>query len=262
MIERPCILAGIPGSEPALAGTIRVEISGVGYTVPVPALDPDEFYYLSGDGGAFDLWKILEDALNDQLSGQSFAITHDNDGRGHINCDDEFRILGAHVDTTIDLTVFGLDNIANHPAVSGPQDYDIPRQHAFGFFPQDQPSEHPLDALPVVATGAVTVSGRSRVIKLSRSQGRHNAFGWTALDGALVRTELADADHALSVFELTWGASSSAGYPLRFYVDTTDRATFKTYRVRPEGLQDFPWSEAEETAVFWDLRFPVIRTDD
>lgn len=265
-IERPALLWALLGSNPDLAGTIRVEIGGVGYTVNMPALDPDEFYYLIGDGSSVDLIKKYEDAFNDQLSGQSFALTQNGNGQLHINCDDEFRILGGHVNTTVDLTPLGLDNVANHPAVSGSQDYDAPDKMMGNWCPIDQnQAEDDLDQLPIVAAGATTWSGKSRILKLNRIAGRERDFEWMALDGALVRDEQAAANGPYSTFEYGWNASISEGYPFRYYNDTSVRSSvsFKTYRLRLDnGPPPFPWKQTPNEVIYWDVTLKAIRTDD
>lgn len=256
----PCILAGVAGRYLS-ERTIRVEINGVGYTVQFPVLEAEDLFYLSGDGSDTDAIQILEDTLNDQLSGESFILSQDGNGHILFDCDIAFRILGAHADTTVELAIFGLDNTNNHPAVAA-DNYEVPRQHGFGFFPLEMPDGDGLDSLPLVATSAMTCTGRSRVIKLSRAAGRTRMMEWRALDAALVRDEYADDEHRLSSFETTWNAALSEGDEFRFYLDTTDRAAFKTYQIDLDRMADLPFAEAAGNALFWDVRLAVIRTDD
>lgn len=260
-IASPALLAGIHGSRLS-EKTIRLEYDGDEYTVALAELDVDDFYYVSGDGGSTDALLIIEEALDTAIPGNEFDLTVDGNGHVRFDADLSFRILGTHADTTLDLTILGLDNTtAFWPAVATAF-YVVPRQHAFGWFPIDEVSWGPLDQLPVVATGSVTISGDSRVIKLSRARGRTRPMGWDNLDGALVRSELADADHVLSTFETTWNRSISEGDPFRYYADTLARDDYKTYRVNPSLLRDEPWSEANSSALFWNVRLPAMRVDD
>jgi len=248
----------------ANTGTIRLLITGEpAEDVPFPAtgtIDLTETYYVSGDGGPTDLVKMLEDALSGNALVIDFFVTEDGEGEITINGDADFKIDGDHANTTVDLTTWGMDNSGDHPPIDD-QVYVVPRLAKGGFFPGEQPDDDPLPALPIIAGASVSLAGDTRVIKLEREIGSDLTLVWRALDAVLVRQLRATSTYAYANFERGWIESISEGHPFRYYEDATVDA-YQVYRVSPESLgPDHPWTEADEAAIFWDVKLKAIGVD-
>lgn len=274
-VEVPCILASVLGSEiagGATSGLIRVVANGVAESLPFPAapdlITLDRHYYVAGDGqadaagsalvnGRGDLLAMLEAAVLQHT--ELLALSVDQDGAGVVQFSGAnvgFRFDEDHVDTTVDMTIFGLPGSGQTPAVATVV-FDAPARHRFGFFPGHYQSEDSLDTRKVVAAVARPISGAPRTVATPLGL-PERSLGWEQLDGADVRSFYAAQGGA---FEQAFNESIYLGRPWRFYQDTAVR-TSSSYATYAQGaLDELPWKRNEQDPLVWDVRLEGVRLD-
>jgi len=96
------------------------------------------------------------------------------------------------------------------------------------------------------------------------TEGYERDLGWDALDGAIVRDDLATASGPYSTLEHAWHASISRGDPLRFYADASVRTTtsYTRYTLRPDGFEE-PWRRRQgDEFLWWDVDLRLGRIEE
>lgn len=261
-LPQPCLLWALMGSSVVigggLTGTVVVKIGGSTQTLAFPAtgsLVAATPYYV-GNGGASDLLTLLATTLATFSGGPTWAVTQDNAGHVTITAGGgtAFQILPA---STVDLTVFGLDNVATWSSASAALTGNV---HKGAWYPGFYQEVDSLDALPFVGRTSQAISGVPRTVRIATTR-KERDFGWRNLDAAVVRDPLAISGALYATFERAWEESIGYGYPFLYYPDRTVRTTtsFTTYELR-EDPKGWPWARADGDAIiFWHVDLMASR---
>jgi hypothetical protein len=270
----PCVLWGIYGDHTVLgtgSGTIRVIANGEEQTVNWGiggTIEDGTAYYVAGDGSAVDLLDILRVTLESAsweiiVLGSpvtvhpDVTVTQNGAGIVTITSDVAFSILGGDAESTVDLSIFGLNNDDTFATVDGA--IVAPVKHRGAWYPGIPVSDDTLDTMPIVGAGARTLSGTSRIVRVATAFAERDV-AWDLLDGGLVREELADEVDAPQTFEAGFVDFGADGAPLRLYPDHTVRTSesFRLYRLREEGLET-PWERATDDLLWWNVKLRMVR---
>jgi hypothetical protein len=248
-----------------------VVVNAVRETLPFPAtgaLTLDRAYYVSGDnqtdaatlGGRADLIKMLEDAVNAHSEAPALDVGFaDAQGLLQATAVKAVTIEGAHVNTDVDVSVWGLDPAGD--TILGTAATEFPYRHRRGWYPGAYQSVDSLEQVRTVGGVARPISGgRGRVVVLGQGDGDRE-LGWEVVDAHLVREALAAADGPWSALETTWEEAIKLGLPWRFYQDANTR-TSSSYTVYELGAWPdggYPWVRTRPDLAFWDVRLQAVR---
>jgi hypothetical protein len=224
-------------------------------------------YWLAGDdqadadggvGGVGDLVKMLEDTLNTNSNGRTFTVTISATNRISISVDaDEFQLLWAHANTTLDELVFGW-TAANAP---DPPDSEAtaPNQTQGAWCPEVPISEDSRDQQPIVGAVARAISGAQRASRLAVPK-KERDITFELLPSAKILSEYGPTTEPYGALETAWVESISYGRPLRLYEDASVRtaASYTLYRTRD---LESPIARAAAYKVKWDAALRLIRAD-
>lgn len=271
-VNVPCILAPFRGAElagGATAGTISVVVNAVRETLPFPAagaLTLQRCYYVAGDdladaatlGGQGDLIKMLEDAINAHGQAPALVLTQDGAGRLSATSGAAVTVEGAHANTDVDLTVWGLDNDGDH--VLGTAATDFPFRHRRGWYPGHHQSQDSREQAKLVGGIARPVNGMPWAVVLPVGP-KQRELGWMAIDPHLMLEDLAAVDAPWSALQTTWEEAIAMGMPWRFYQDTDTRtsSSFRVYELGELPRDGVPWVENGENLYFYDVRLLGVR---
>lgn len=256
-MAKPAILWALMGPTLVIGGgttgTISVTSGASTQVLTFPAtgtLGPATPYYMAGDGLANDLVTMLQASLNTFSGGPTFTVTQD--GAGHLTITasgaTQFAINPA---STVDLTVYGLDNVATWTSTLGV--LTIAANAKGGWFPGWMQEVDSLDTLPFIGGTSKTVAGVTRTVRIATTR-KERDLGWKALDGGVVRDALAPVGGLYGTYERAWEESIGYGYPFRFYPDTLNRTatTYSVYELR-EDPKGWPWTRRDDAILFWDV---------
>jgi hypothetical protein len=253
----------------AAAGTISVVVNAVREALPFPAagaLTLNRYYYVSGDGladaatlgGQGDLIAMLQAALAAHSQAPVPVLTQDGAGFVSFGAGTAITIEGAHVDTTVDLTIWGLDNLGDH--ILGPGSTPAPYKHRRGWYPGQYQAGDSRERGRIVGGVARPVQGQPRAVALPLGP-RERQLSWEVLDPHLIRTDDAAANAPWSAFETTWEEAVIPGYPLRFYQETATRtgSSFNTYSLAEFPRDGWPWIVSSQSREFYDVSMLLVR---
>lgn len=255
-ITQPVILWALMGSTVVIGGgatgTIVVKIGASTQTLTFPAtgsLDPATAYYV-GSNDSSDLLVKLAATLATFSGGPTWTVSQDNAGHVTISGNGtDFQILPA---STVDLTTFGIDNIATWSSTAGV--LAITTSHKGAWYPGCYQEIDSIDALPFVGKTTQTISGVTRTVRIATTR-KERDLGWRALDAAVARDPLAITGALYATFERAWEESIGQGYPFRFYQDRLTRTStsYVIYELRDDGAR-WPWKRSDGDGIlFWDI---------
>lgn len=252
-----------PVRFPATAYVIRVISDGVTEDLPFPqsgTLTVGRDYWVSGDSAADsaagngDLVQMLEDALNANSPAVVYTVTISSGNVITVTSDgNDFSILWAHANTTLDETIFGFTNANTASATSAV----APNSSQGAWLPARPPRVDGRPRVPVVGGVARAISGLQRTSRLATPYAERD-LTFSLLPQAKALREYEAATDPFGSFEEAWLSSISLGRLLRYYPDASARTitSYTTYRSR--SLDD-PLSRMEPTTMLrWEVKLQLV----
>jgi hypothetical protein len=262
---KPCIL--YPIRFAATTYVVRVDVGGVVANLTFPstgALTLGRNYWLSGDGqadadggvgGVGDLYAILLATLNSH-AGVNFSdvvpYTATNTTKITVSSGN-FQILWAHVDTTLDPTLFGFTAASNpNPAANSTLSANTTQGI---WYPNRPPAEDSRDRQPRSGDVATALSGLVRVSNTVASPKKERDIRFDLLTAAKALREYEDATDPFGSAEEMWLSGLSLGRPVRYYEDASPRTSTSYSLYRTRDLDD-PIARTSRHKIRWgvDLR--------
>lgn len=221
-------------------------------------LDADTDYYVSGDGTATDLLKMLDTCLTAHASTYSFNVTLNSDLRVEVETvshGDLFTLEWAHASTTLDQAIFGY---ADANTVSAFRATATGRPSSM-WRPARPPSEDSRDRQEIIASVVATMSGLQRTARLVAPNKERDVV-FALLPQELVLDELSDATE--TTFETVFTDWLSYGHAFRWYPDETDLTSdaFALYKLREINAKE-AYQRDSTHRLRWRVTLPMRRAD-
>lgn len=214
------------------------------------SLDTTHDYYMTGDGGAYDLLALLELCIESHTEVSNVTLALDSDDKVTVSSAESITINWSHGSTTLDATVFGwLNTVDSSTGTSFTSTNTV--QGVWN--PGRMPAIESRDSRVTVGGIGRTLSGKARASSFlgADSLKKERDFRFRNLLQTTVLQEYQAADHQYNTLEYAWHYSMALGYKWRYYADETQHATmvYNVYQVR--SLED-PYRRAENYRIHWD----------